>query len=110
MNRPTNDFNKLPKWARDYIGSLERGFADAHKRLAVYENRNPTNTYGYRHMDERVPLQPNANVRFELGERSWIDVRINTDFYNNPALEITANYGLLVTPGAANRIYLREPK
>jgi hypothetical protein len=104
-----HDVTKLPKWARDYIGTLERGFADAHKRLAQFEGREATNTFIEDYPNDK-PLPNNSEILFKLTDRFHITARIGTDHYGNPALVIYGRDGLVVQPSAANHIYLRASR
>jgi hypothetical protein len=104
-----HDVSKLPKWARDYIGTLERGFADAHKKLAQYEGREKSNT-GIEDYPNPSPLPNNAEIRFDLTDRFYITARVGKDHYGNPALVIYGRDGLVVHPSASNHVYLRPAR
>jgi hypothetical protein len=110
MNRPTNDFNKLPKWARDYIGTLERAHHDSEQRLRQLYEQPKSNTFECSHVRRPFYLEKNARVRFELNADFYFDVQLDRDCFNNPALSVMARDGIVVQPGASNCVTLRPSR
>lgn len=116
QNRPPDRdprINKLPKYAQDYIGALER-----HAEFAVRQHAELTDsqektalTYGD-HYDNPKYLPEGSSVRIAVGDRDWIEVRpvvrtrrlVATHLDRDYQAIITTSGMLVLSPGSSNVI------
>lgn len=76
---PTRDRTKLPKWAQQELGRLERDLEHAQARLA--EGPENSNTFADPYADSPRPLGEGTLIEYRFGE-SWgekFSVRLEGD-------------------------------
>lgn len=103
---PHEKEGKLPKWAKNYIGSLRTALASAiaHAEGARLATKpDDTDTLIDYYSDVPIGLPPGERVRFLVGDellgkhRDWIDVRVT-----GSVVDVMASRGLAILPGASN--------
>lgn len=115
ITQPTRDprVDKLPKWAQEYIASLERTTLFAMRNAAdLQDAQEPTSvTYGD-HYDNPRYLQDGTTVRFHLADGEWIDVRAaipegrgaSSHLDRDEQIVVTGSNQLRIAPGVSNVI------
>lgn len=99
--------DRLPKWARDRIGQLEREVAYFQAKLS--EGPEDSDTFLDPHADAPRPLGCGGTVRFvlradERGAREYVDVRLDRA---DSFLVVRGSDGLAVFPAASNSLFVK---
>lgn len=103
----TEQLEKLPKWAQREIKSLEMYRKSLEQRIKQFEGEAETNTY-IREGIDKMPIQNNAQVEFQTGERKQNTVSVyvrkdgNIDFNSDSRSGAT----MVIMPRAANAFYI----
>ena len=99
--------DKLPKWAKDHIDSLERENANLNRRLSELTAEDPWSDspvgWEYSINEEKHSIKPHARVIFFRHDRGRnIQAYIDTD----GKLILSADSRLVIRPIASNCAYL----
>lgn len=99
---------RLPKWAQQYIGTLERNLAHAHAKLAVGPEDSDTFLEPYGTPKLR-PLGDGVSVRFTLGTKRYgiyVDARTDVSPRAEKRLVLMGGTGLVIKPVSSNIVYV----
>lgn len=110
---------KLPAWAREYIGRLERRTEDAEsKYAALFDAQEITRvSYGDQYQNRRyLPDARHHSVRFTLDPapgpaNHWIELLPASDerngYFGDPDIIVRGSDGFVVVPQASNSVGLK---
>jgi hypothetical protein len=107
MKYTPEQFNKLPKWARDEMLTLRSENGSLKDMLSVLRGESETNTYVSMGLDRR-PIENNASVDFHVGPKQCNRVSVRVDRYGNVDFNTDSRMGhtMVLMPRAANAFHI----
>lgn len=107
MEYTQEQFEKLPKWAKDKIKTLESHTLSIEKRLSEFEGKSETNTTIREGLDH-IPLPKNAVVEFKTGKHNMNNVSVYCRHDGNIDVNTDSRLGhtMVIMPRAANSFYI----
>ena len=99
------DVTKLPKWAQQEIGRLERDLEDARRRLS--EGPMDSNTFADPYSESPRPLGRDTLIEFRAGETFGERFRV---YLRDGVLEVGGGDGVAVLPRASNVVEIKLSK